>query len=66
MTERIDAALDALADERAAIRDEHEAFSAFEGRIAELPTVTATSDPPLVADPQPSGRSLERVRTAYA
>jgi hypothetical protein len=66
MTARIDAALDAVADERAAVQAEHEAFSAFDRRVADCSTVAAPSGPPLVADPQPSGKSLERVRTAYA
>jgi hypothetical protein len=66
MTARIDAALDAVAEERATIRDEYEALEAFDGRVAELPTVTVSTGPPLVTDPQPSGQSLDRVRTAYA
>jgi hypothetical protein len=66
MTARIDAALDAVAEERATVRDEYEALGAFDGRVAELPTVTVSTGPPLVTDPQPSGPSLERVRTAYA
>jgi hypothetical protein len=66
MTARIDAALDAVAEERATVRDEYEALGAFDGRVAELATVTVSTGPPLVTDPQPSGQSLERVRTAYA
>mgnify|MGYP000716515380 FL=1 len=66
MTGRIDAALDAVASERASVRTEYEAFATFDSRVAELSTVTVPSGPPLVADPRPSGQSLERVRTAYA
>jgi hypothetical protein len=66
MTARIDAALDAVADERTTIRNEHEALAAFDRRVVELSTVTISTGPPLVADPQPSGQSLERLRTAYA
>lgn len=65
MTGRIDAALDAVADERESVRAEYEAFGAFDRRIAKLPTVTVSSGPPLVTDPRPTGQSLERVRTAY-
>lgn len=66
MTARIDAALDAVADERASVRAEYDALAVFDRRVAELSTVTVSPGPPLVADPQPSGQSLERVRTAYA
>lgn len=66
MTARIDAALDAVADERETIRDEYEALTAFDRRVAELSTVTVSTGPPLVTDPQPSGQSLTRLRTAYA
>ena len=66
MTARIDAALDAVAAERATVRDEYEALGAFDRQVADLPTVTVSTGPPLVTDPRPSGRSLERVRTAYA
>jgi len=65
MTARIDAALEAVADERASVRAEDDALAAFDRRVAELSTVTVSTGPPLVADPQPSGQSLERVRTAY-
>ena len=66
MTARVDAALDAVAEERATVRDEYQALGAFDGRVAGIRTVTVPTGPPLVADPQPSGQSLERVRTAYA
>ncbi|AXG10485.1 DUF7260 family protein [Haloplanus rubicundus] len=66
MTARIDAALDAVAEERATVRDEYEALEAFDRRVADLSTVTVSTGPPLVTDPRPSGQSLERVRTAYA
>ncbi|WP_049936474.1 DUF7260 family protein [Haloplanus natans] len=66
MTARIDAALDAVADERATLRDERSALTAFDGRVAGLSTVTVSTGPPLVADPRPSGQSLSRLRTAYA
>jgi hypothetical protein len=65
MTARIDAACDAVADERASIRAEYEAFGAFERRVIDCSTVTVPSGPPIVADPRPTGQSLERVRTAY-
>jgi len=65
MTGGIDAALDAVADERETISDEHEALTAFDRRVAELSTVTVSTGPPLLADPQPSGQSLTRLRTAY-
>jgi hypothetical protein len=66
MTSRIDAALDAVADERATIRDEYEALAAFDRRVADLSTVSVSPGPPLVADPQPSGQGLTRLRTAYS
>jgi hypothetical protein len=66
MTARIDAALAAVAEERETIRDEYEALAAFDRRVADLSTVTVSTGPPLVADPQPSGRALTRLRTAYA
>jgi len=66
MTALIDAALDAVADERAAVQAEYEAFATFDRRVADCSTVSASTGPPLVADPRPSGKSLERVRTAYA
>ncbi|MFB6255800.1 MAG: hypothetical protein ABEH58_03575 [Haloplanus sp.] len=66
MTSRIDAALDAVADERATLRTERDALAAFDGRVAELSTVTVSAGPPLVVDPQPSGQSLSRLRAAYA
>jgi len=66
MTARIDAALDAVADERATLQDERSALTAFDGRVADLSTVTVSTGPPLVADPRPSGQSLSRLRAAYA
>jgi len=66
MTDRIDAGRAAVGDERAAVRAEYEALAAFDRRVAELSTVTVPTGPPLVADPQPSGQSLARVRAAYA
>jgi hypothetical protein len=65
MTARIDAALDAVADERETISDEYAALAAFDRRVAELSTVTVSTGPPLVTDPQPSGPSLTRLRRAY-
>lgn len=65
MTPRIDAALDAVGEERSTIRAESEALAAFDRRVAELPTATVSTGSPLVVDPQPSGGSLDRVRTAY-
>jgi len=66
MSERIDDALDAVAAERATIRAEHDALSAFDRRVAELEAVTVSAGPSLLADQRQSDRSLERVRTAYA
>jgi len=66
MTERIDAALDAVDDERTVVRAEYQALGAFDRRVAELPTATVSTGPALVVDPRPSGPSLERVKTAYA
>ena len=65
MTCRIDDARSAVAAERSCVAAEHDAFEAFDRRVADLPTVAATSTPPLLTDPRPSGQSLERVRTAY-
>lgn len=65
MTARIDAARDAVAEERSTIRAEYEALAAFDRRVAELPTATVSTGPPLVADPQPADGSLKRVRAAY-
>jgi hypothetical protein len=66
MTPRTDAALDAVADERATLRDERDALVTFDRRVADISTVTLSTGPPLVADPQLSGQSLSRLRTAYA
>jgi hypothetical protein len=66
MTTPIDAALDAVADERSTLHDERDALAAFDRRVVELPTATVSTGPPLVTDPQPSGGSLSRLRTAYA
>jgi len=65
MTAWIDTARDAVADERASVQTECDAFRAFERRVTDLSTVTLSPEPPLVADPRPSGQSLERVWTAY-
>lgn len=66
MTARIDSALDAVEDERVSVGAERDALVAFSRRVAELPTVTVSTGPPLVADRSRGGDpSLERVRTAY-
>jgi hypothetical protein len=65
MTDRIDGARAAVAAERDCVETERDAFEAFDRRIAELSTVTASTGPPLLTE-QRSGRSLERVRSAYA
>ncbi|AZH25605.1 DUF7260 family protein [Haloplanus aerogenes] len=66
MTARIDDALGAVAEERVSVQAEYDALETFDRRVAELSTVTVSPGSPLVADPQPSGQSLERARTAYA
>ncbi|WP_435067055.1 DUF7260 family protein [Haloplanus sp. C73] len=66
MSERIDAALDAVADERVSIAAERDALMAFDRRVADLSTVTVSVGPSLVADQRQSDRSLERVREVYA
>jgi len=65
MTRRIDEARAAVAAERTCVTAERDAFEAFDRRVAELATVAASTTPPLLSDPQRSGQSLERVRTAY-
>jgi hypothetical protein len=65
VTTRIDAARTVVAEERACVRAEYEAFDAFDRRIADLPTVAAATGPPLVTDPRPADPSLARIRTAY-
>ncbi|WP_379828689.1 DUF7260 family protein [Haloplanus litoreus] len=65
MTRRIDEARAAVAAERACVATERDAFEAFDRRVAALATVAASTTPPLLSDPQRSGQSLERVRTAY-
>ncbi|WP_251343490.1 DUF7260 family protein [Haloplanus halophilus] len=65
MTDRIEAARAAVAEERSCVRAEHDAFEAFERRVADFSAVAASTSPPLLTDPQPTGRSLERVRSAY-
>jgi hypothetical protein len=65
VTARIDEARAAVAEERRYVRAEHEAFDAFDQRIAGVSTVAATTGPPVMTDPRPTDPSLERIRTAY-
>jgi len=66
MTDHVNRARTAVAEERTSVAAERDAFEAFDRRVAEISAVATSSSPPLLTDPRPSGASLERVRTAYA
>jgi hypothetical protein len=66
LTTRIDEARRVVAAERSTVSDEHDAFEAFDRRVADLSTVTVATEPPVMTDTHPSDSSLERVRSAYA
>lgn len=64
-TDRLDAAAEAVDEERARVRAEREAVDAFHRRVAGLSTATVRTSPPAMLDPHGSPQSAARVRTAY-